>query len=95
MQIWSHIVYGIHHEPITAQFHQFGIHLHFKLCFIFYLEGGEFFSVSFVVSLGLGDCLTDGRFRYSNSEVTETVDFVFKLILERGETKVTLIGILR
>ena len=49
----------------------------------------ELFSASFVP---LGD-LTEGRFRYSNSEVTETVDFVFKLSRERGETKVTLRGI--
>ena len=54
--------------------------------------GGELFSVSFVISL---DDRTAGRLRYSNSEVTDTVDFVFKLILERGDTSVTLIGILR
>lgn len=48
--------------------------------------------MSFVLSL---DDFTEGRLRYSNSDVTETVDFVFKLSLERGETSVTLMGILR
>ena len=38
---------------------------------------------------------TEGRLRYSNSEVTDTEDLVFKLSLERGDTSVTLIGILR
>ena len=82
-------------NQLLHSFITLGIYLHLKLYFEFYLDGGEYFSVSFVVSLGLGDCLTDGRLRYSNSEVTDTVDFVFKLILERGDTKVTLIGILR
>ena len=48
--------------------------------------------MSFVLSL---DDFTEGRLRYSNSDVTETVDFVFKLSLERGDTSVTLMGILR
>ena len=42
----------------------------------------------------LGD-LSGGRLRYSNSEVTDTDDFVFTVIFDRGDTKVTLIGILR
>ena len=41
----------------------------------------------------LGD-LSGGRLRYSNSEVTDTDDFVFTVIFDRGDTKVTLIGIL-
>ena len=60
-----------------------------KLLNLKYL-GGEHRSVSFVVLL-----FTEGRLRYSNSDVTDTVDLVLKLSLERGETKVTLIGILR
>ena len=42
----------------------------------------------------LGD-FSGGKLRYSNSEVTETVDFVFTVILDLGDTSVTLIGILR
>ena len=57
--------------------------------FLDYL-GGEHRSVSFDVFL-----FTEGRLRYSNSDVTETVDLVFKLSFERGDTSVTLIGILR
>ena len=42
----------------------------------------------------LGD-FSGGKLRYSNSEVTETDDFVFTVILDLGDTSVTLIGILR
>ena len=56
---------------------------------MFYL-GGEHLSVSFVVFL-----LTEGRLRYSNSDVTDTEDLVLRLSFERGDTRVTLIGILR
>ena len=36
----------------------------------------------------------EGRLRYSNSEVTETVDETLMAILDRGDTSVTLIGML-
>ena len=57
---------------------------------IYLYLGGEHRSVSFVVFL-----FTEGRFINSNSDVTDTEDLVFKLSFERGDTSVTLIGILR
>ena len=63
--------------------------LNFEI-FLDYLGGEEHRSVSFDVFL-----FTEGRLRYSNSDVTDTVDLVFKLSFERGDTRVTLIGILR
>ena len=82
------------HEPIIREgvaVTDFEIYIKLKTFrnFCSYLAGP--LSASFVP---LGD-LTEGRFRYSNSDVTDTVDFVFKLSRERGDTKVTLRGIMR
>lgn len=54
----------------------------------FYLRGGLSFSLFFVDR-------ADGRLRYSNSDVTDTEDLVFTPILDRGDIRVTLRGILK